>query len=309
MEANLHLHSRYSDGSLWPAEIAARAAALGLRLVAVTDHDSLGGVPEFLAAAQRLGIEAVAGCEIDCSLPELGYRSELLAYFPGAGDAAAWSQTGAFLRRVARAREERLRLFIERARVVFCRPDLAFEELLARKIGPRPPEQLDRTALSFSKVDLYEYLKALAVVEPGVGYREFRKAYFDSGLIRDGRFHRAAIEEVVAPVHADGGVLVIPHLGHEFDDSPDRMRAELPRLRRLLGRFRELGIEGVELYWYRSEASAALNDLVRHEADKFGFFFTYGSDCHGPGSQKHTLGQFSGDFAGFPGQPPLCNKR
>jgi predicted metal-dependent phosphoesterase TrpH len=41
MRTDLHLHSRYSDGSEWPEAIAARAAGLGLECVALTDHDSM----------------------------------------------------------------------------------------------------------------------------------------------------------------------------------------------------------------------------------------------------------------------------
>jgi len=303
MEANLHLHSRYSDGSLWPAEMALRARETGLALAALTDHDSLGGVPEFLAAAKAAGLEALAGCEMDCSLKDLGYRSEILAYFPEAKGEGDYPATAAFLRGVARAREERLRVFVERSRALFRRSDLSFEELLARKLGASPPADLRRGELSFSKVDLFEYLKDKGLVEQDLGYREFRKAYFDSELIKDGRFRRADAAEVAAPVLRDGGILVFPHPGHQFGDDAGRMRAQKAELVLLLSRFRELGVSGVELYWYRNAHTQAINELVREAAEPLGYFFTYGSDCHGPGSGKHTLGQFSGDFRGFP-RPP-----
>ena len=70
---DLHLHSSASDGKDSPAELIARASARKLTLVALTDHDTLGGVPEFLAAAAEAGIHAVKGIEISAAF----YESEL----------------------------------------------------------------------------------------------------------------------------------------------------------------------------------------------------------------------------------------
>jgi len=61
---DLHLHSTASDGTLTPAELVARAASLGLAAVAITDHDSIGGVKEGMAEGRRLDLEVVAGVEI-----------------------------------------------------------------------------------------------------------------------------------------------------------------------------------------------------------------------------------------------------
>jgi len=82
VKADLHLHSRYSDGWVWPDELAGRAAAAGLELVALTDHDSMEGVAEFRAACVRWGLVSVASAAIDCVAPEIGYSGEVLAYFP-----------------------------------------------------------------------------------------------------------------------------------------------------------------------------------------------------------------------------------
>ncbi len=62
---DLHVHSRSSDGSDTPAALAALAAESGLAAVALTDHDTVGGVPEFLEAARAFPqLEAIAGVEI-----------------------------------------------------------------------------------------------------------------------------------------------------------------------------------------------------------------------------------------------------
>ena len=61
---DLHLHTTASDGSLTPAELVARAKSLGLSAIAITDHDSVGGVGEGLRAGREHGIEVVPGVEI-----------------------------------------------------------------------------------------------------------------------------------------------------------------------------------------------------------------------------------------------------
>jgi predicted metal-dependent phosphoesterase TrpH len=294
MLANLHLHSRHSDGADWPSDVVARAQAAGLSLVALTDHDTFRGQAEFRRAAASVGLAAVVGVEIDCIDPESDYASELLAYFPS----GAFPRTGAFLEGVGRAR----RALIEAAVVVAAErlPDrgLSFAGLIERKRADRP--DLGPDAFSLNKVDVYKYLLDAGALPPGSDYPHFKASFFAS----DPRLSTAPLKstcaQVVDLVRADGGYAVIPHPGHEFGDSAARMAAEAPRLRRLLERFRGLGVSGVEMYWYRNADTAELNRLVAAAAGPLGFFFTYGSDCHGPGSGKQTLGQFAGDFSGFP---------
>jgi 3',5'-nucleoside bisphosphate phosphatase len=66
---DLHLHSTASDGSLPPEGVVRRASAAGLSAVALTDHDTLAGIPEALAAGERCGVRVVAGCEFSVAAP------------------------------------------------------------------------------------------------------------------------------------------------------------------------------------------------------------------------------------------------
>jgi 3',5'-nucleoside bisphosphate phosphatase len=301
MIANLHMHSRYSDGSLWPEALAAAAAASpqGLELAALTDHDDLHGSGEFAAACAALGLACLPACEIDVSVPEIGYRSELLAYFPQGRYAA----TGALLAAVLEARTARISGLAARAAALFGRPELGFEGLAARKVQGRDPKP-DPELFSFSMVDLFRYLQAEGAVEASFGYKDFLRAYVDTGKIAGSKMAKPSLESIVAAVSADGGFIVVPHPGHQFNDDPPRLASEAKRLARMLAFFKERGVSGVELYWYGDEGkSEAINPIVRREAEALGLFLTYGSDCHGPGSGKHTIDCFSGDFGAFPGAP------
>ena len=60
---DLHTHSTFSDGSLTPYELVKRASAAGLSALALTDHNTSKGLPDFTAAASESGIIAVPGCE------------------------------------------------------------------------------------------------------------------------------------------------------------------------------------------------------------------------------------------------------
>ena len=65
--ADFHTHSTASDGTFTPAENVALAAKRGLKAIAVTDHDTVGGVAEALAAGKEQGVEVIAGIEFSCA--------------------------------------------------------------------------------------------------------------------------------------------------------------------------------------------------------------------------------------------------
>ena len=64
MRADLHLHSVYSDGHYSPEEVCIRAKNNGVGLISITDHDSMNGADEKLAAAKKYGLSYIQGWEI-----------------------------------------------------------------------------------------------------------------------------------------------------------------------------------------------------------------------------------------------------
>ena len=67
---DLHTHSTFSDGTLTPEELILAAKAAGLSAVALTDHNTVAGLEQFLAAGAVAGIEAIAGIEISAAIKE-----------------------------------------------------------------------------------------------------------------------------------------------------------------------------------------------------------------------------------------------
>ena len=67
---DLHVHSTYSDGTLNPQELIRLAAETGVEALALCDHNTVAGLPEFLAAAEGSGIEAIPGVEFSTDFGE-----------------------------------------------------------------------------------------------------------------------------------------------------------------------------------------------------------------------------------------------
>ncbi len=82
---DLHVHSTASDGLHPPAEVVRRAHATGLAAIALTDHDTLAGVPEAQAEGESLGLRVVSGCEFSTAAP-WGGEMHVLGYFLPADD-------------------------------------------------------------------------------------------------------------------------------------------------------------------------------------------------------------------------------
>jgi len=217
MLSNLHLHSRFSDGMSWPEDIALEAARAGLDIVALTDHDTMGGTERFIQACEARSLKAIQACEIDICEPQIEYKSELLAYFPKADLDSSILYTKRLLQKSLEQRRRRLEFFIESAQELYPDKELSFQDLFRDKTGLDFDEELARK-ISWSKVDLFLYLKAHRCIKPEMNYKEFKKRFFASGLLKKFKLDKPDVATVVKAVHGDGGFVVIPHLGHFWDD-------------------------------------------------------------------------------------------
>jgi len=258
--ADLHLHTTASDGTQGIAELARRAALLGLSTIAITDHDTIS--PELAGRVAWIeGVEVITGVEIKADFD--GVRGELLGYFV---DPGATLLKGLFTF-MQQARRERMAQM-----VALCREraglDVTNDEVSALAAG------------SIGRPHLAQLL-----VEKGA-VRSTREAF--DRLLAKGRpcyvsLDKPGFREAAEAIHAAGGVASIAHPClmdvKDWDEFLARVHAE--------------GVDGVEaLYPYavaRGQlhiSPAALTALARKE----GFLLTGGSDDHGPGSVKESFG-------------------
>ena len=127
MPCDLHIHSTHSDGTLTPAELISEAGRLGLT-VALTDHNTMSGVPDFLAEARAAGVEAVAGVEL--STVHGGDELHLLGLFV---PAEHFADVEALVSDYRRRKEESNRALVERLRAGGYAID--YEEILRKNPG------------------------------------------------------------------------------------------------------------------------------------------------------------------------------
>ena len=252
---DLHMHTTASDGALAPPDLVARAAGVGIRTMAVTDHDTMAGVEAAAAAAGARGLAFLPGIEITAVD---GRRDvHVLAYFlhhepPG---------LGRFLRA---AREDRAR----RAR------DMA--EKLAALGMPIEIDDLIRTAEESGRAVARPNV-ARALIDAG-HVRSLQEA-FDRYLADGGPAYVARIgappAEVVRLVATAGGVSSLAHPG-------------LLRKDHLIPELAAAGLDALEVF--HSEHDSADQARYLRLAERHGLTVSGGSDFHG--DDHHRAGCF-----------------
>ena len=245
--ADLHLHTTFSDGLYTPAQVVDLARRSGLTAIAITDHDTLGGVPAARAAAPP-SLEVIAGVEITAEYRE--HELHLLAYFvrldcPALTDALA---------RIRRQRLERFHEMVRRLRA--CGVELDADDLAS----VHGPEALGR-----------RHLAELLVRAGKVGsVREAFSRYLKDGGRAEAPKVRLPVAEALALVRAAGGVSA---WAHPSGDCTLESLAEL----------RAWGLNAVEVEYPEMKRGRTLT--LRRWTHALGLAVTGGSDCHGPGKR------------------------
>jgi predicted metal-dependent phosphoesterase TrpH len=262
---DLQCHSTCSDGTLGPAAVVAAAAAAGVTLLALTDHDTVEGVDDALAAADEHGIALVPAVELS-TVDELGEDFHVLGYgidHTHAGLAellATWRAD-----RAAR---------IERMAQRLCDAGLApdRDELDARLAAGRP---VGRPHLAAAAVSAHrERLEPAGLAETSA----FLEAYLVPGCPAYCRRVRPTVPEAIDAIHAAGGVAV---WAHPFWDL---WRAS--EVREALVRFTGAGMDGVEAFYATHDREQTM--LLVRLAGELGILTTGSADFHGPGHRHFS---------------------
>jgi predicted metal-dependent phosphoesterase TrpH len=261
---DLHTHSRYSDGTNSPEELVDLAVAKGLHAVALTDHDTVAGVPEFLAAAERAGIEGIPGIELsaECASGTM----HILGYFFDPEDPVLTRM----LDRVKQGRSSRnLEILKKLNRLGYVIRWCEVEQLAGSDIVGRPhfAEALLRRGYVKSKKLAFDLLLAKG-----------RPAYAS-------RYHYTA-QECIAAIRGAGGLAVLAH--------PATLHLS-PRA--LYNQIRELaaeGLSGIEIYY--ADHRPDIQKLFKTWADELGLICTGGTDFHGANSPDLSIGSGFGNL-------------
>ena len=259
MNIDLHSHSNCSDGALPPAELVARAAAAGVDVLALTDHDSVAGLEEAQHSAAIHGLRLVPGSEISASWRAQSIHVLGLWIDPAGAELRAALATQAE-RRLARMRKMCARL---------GKLGLPGAELLAAvELCPGVPT---RTHL------------ASALVAGGHVARadEAFKKYLGSGKSAHVAAEWPALDVVVGWIRAAGGEAVLAH--------PARYSLSAGARRRLLADFAAAG--GAALEVVSGGNGAEHVDALTVLAVKYGFMGSVGSDFHDPQLTWNPLGR------------------
>ena len=250
---DLHSHTTASDGTLPPRELVRLAARHGVRVLAVTDHDSTGGVREAIDEARSLtSIEVVPGLEINCDVP--GAEIHVLGYC--VDWEAPWFQE--FL--AAQREERRQRIYRIAARLAELgmpiEPDAVFALVKEGSAG-RPH---------------------VAQVMVDRGYVKSVREAFDRYLSLNGPANvprkRLTPADAVRVIRHARGVPVLAHPGLAHRDE-------------LIPGLVDAGLLGIEAFY--PEHSAGQITAYREMCARLGLIATGGSDFHGPrvGGVKH----------------------
>ena len=247
---DLHTHTTASDGTLAPRDLVLEAVRRGVRVLAVTDHDSTGGLAEAAEEARRHPpLEIVPGLEINCDVE--GAEVHVLGYF--VDHEAPWFQ--AFLAEQRAERVARIHRIAERLAALGMPIDPAEVFALVREGSAGRPH--------------------VAQVMVRRGYVKSVREAFDRFLKAGGPAspprRRLAPVEAVAVIRKAGGVPVLAHPGLAGRDE-------------LIPGLVAAGLQGIETYYAEHSAlqTQAYLDLCR----RLGLVATGGSDYHGPQSGR-----------------------
>jgi predicted metal-dependent phosphoesterase TrpH len=257
---DLHSHSTASDGTLAPAEVVKLAVDCGLSALALTDHDTIGGIPEAAAAARAAGLDFLPGIEISCDVPKPA-TMHLLGYGVNPQSAVLLNLTT----QLVDARNDR---------------------------NPRIIRKLNELGVAITMAEVEAESGGTVVGRPHIaailvrkGYVSSMKQAFDKYLAQGGAAYfdkeRLTASQAIGMVLRSGG---IPTLAH-----PIQLRTENDaQLDRIVKDLTDSGLQGLEVI--HSDHDAAHVEKYTKLADRYGLLKTGGSDFHGTNKKDIGLG-------------------
>lgn len=265
---DLHTHSNFSDGTLTPTELVLEAAQNGIDAIALTDHNTVGGLPELFEAGEKYGVETVGGVELTCEYS--GREVHMLGLFLSADCTDAVRD---FCSALARSKYESNVRLVDSLRQAGYEID-TIEDIYARS----GHGNVNRAHIAESLI-AHGYVSS--VPEAFADLLSPERGYYLPPVRPD------AIE-TVRLVRSLGGLAVIAHpylsLSHE------QLECFLPKAK-------EAGLDGMETYYpkYSPETHA----LARETAQRYALLESGGSDYHGTRKAEISLSREDGFYVPY----------
>ena len=253
---DLHIHATASDGSLTPTQVVQLARKKGFSLIAVTDHDTMGGVAEALEAGKKYNVDVVPGVEISSGVT-------LEVHMLGYGMSPDHPVMKAMMEDMRAARVERMERIIENL----------------QKMGvPITVEEVEAVAGgAIGRPHIAQVLIAHGLVpDVRTAFREYigvgAKAYVER--------RKMTSEQVIANIRDAGGVPVLAHGG--------LLRISEVELNQWIDSMAKKGLMGLECY--HNAHTPQMECLLRAAAERNGLLVTGGSDFHGASRPDVEMG-------------------
>ncbi len=258
---DLHVHSRYSDGTLTPTELADIADSLGLDAIALTDHNTTRGLPELMAAADGRRPRLIPGVELSTS-----YRTRELHLIALGVMPEHYEKIEALVCQMMERKHKSTYQLID---------DLisAGYKIDRKRIEEGALGQINRAHIALELVRC--------------GYVKTRGEAFDTLLAKDGGFYkepeRIGTLEAITLVKSIGAVAVLAH---------PLLNVTEQELRELLPHAVSAGLDAIEVIY--PEYTPEEEQLMQSIADEFGLMYSGGSDFHGKNKPDISLGTGKG---------------
>lgn len=251
--ADLHLHTRFSDGTYTPEELVAEAHRQGFVTLSITDHDTVEGCPAMARACAEHGLQFIPGVELTAEYE--GLEVHILGYGFDPGHPELLEQMDRF----QAVRQQRI------------------HEMVARLNEMNIPLPVERVfALANCRSPGRPHV-ARALVEAGVcrdldeAFERFLKKHRPAWVPK----WKVSVPEAIRLLHRAGGVAVLAHPGLYYADPvlPDLVRA---------------GLDGIECF--HTKHTPTVTERYLALAGRYGLVVTGGSDCHGYNKGQPLLG-------------------
>lgn len=271
---DLHLHTYYSDGTMSPEDLVITAQKSGVEIIAITDHDGMGGLAEGIEAGKRCGVNVIPGIEL--SAEDEGIYMHILGYCIDRDNEKLKNEVELIRRKRAERNEKLLGALYE----IGCK--LSREDLQLREGQDYVGKPTFAMAL----------MRKGYVSSPKEAFKEGR--FMRSEAVRSVHREKISAKRAIELIREAGGIPVLAHpmkISHlTKGDSGDFFK----RLDEQLYKMKSWGLAGMECY-YSSHLPRDTERLVLM-AKRHRLIITAGSDFHGTEFDKSvTIGGFAVD--------------